>query len=175
MNNKDLPKNKEQFKKLIPFAQRIIKICKDNDLIPVIYGSYSMFHHTKDSSIVVNDIDMIVPKKDFPKITKILKKENIKHTYIREYPDNKMSTITIEENGLKVELDETGKDYATINEQNILDASEEIDFFGIKLRIVSIEQLADIYQTAYHRSKEDKPKIQKKIKHLEKFLGKSLL
>ena len=44
------PKNKEHFKKLIPFAQKIIKLCKDNRVEPIIYGSFAHFYHTKDGN-----------------------------------------------------------------------------------------------------------------------------
>ena len=65
------PKNKEHFKKLIPFAQEIIKICRENKIDPIIYGSFSHFVHTKDKTMNVNDIDLIIPKKDLPKIANI--------------------------------------------------------------------------------------------------------
>jgi len=65
-----LPKNKEYFKKLIPFAKEIISICKENKIDPIIYGSFAHFYHTKDKTMNVNDIDIIVPKKDLKKIVR---------------------------------------------------------------------------------------------------------
>ena len=61
------PKNKQHFKELIPFAKQIINICKNNKITPVIYGSFAHFYHTKDKNMKVNDIDILIQKKDFPK------------------------------------------------------------------------------------------------------------
>ena len=57
------PKNKEHFKELIPFAKEIIKICKDNKIKTVIYGSFAHFYHTKDKNMKVNDIDILIQKR----------------------------------------------------------------------------------------------------------------
>jgi hypothetical protein len=49
------PANKEHFEKLIPFAQEIIALCKENKISPIIYGSFAHFFYTKDKSLNVND------------------------------------------------------------------------------------------------------------------------
>ena len=76
MKHPKYPKNKEYFKKLIPFTQKIISLCRDSGIDPVIYGSFAHFIHTKDKSMNVNDIDLLIPKKDFPKAKRFLEKEN---------------------------------------------------------------------------------------------------
>jgi len=168
------PKNKEFFKKEIPFAKKILKLCNENKIPTVIYGSFAHFHHTKDIDMKVNDIDIIIPKKYFPKAVELLKKNKIKFRYIEIYPGNGMSTLIIKKGKLKVELDETGGDYKTLKDRTLLKNIKKIDFYGINANVVTLKQLENIYAVAYNRSKEDKAKILKKIKHLEKFLGRKL-
>ena len=69
-----LPKNKEYFKKLKPFAKKIILLLKNAKIEPVIYGSFAHFYHTKDKDITVNDVDLLIPKKKSAKVIKILEK-----------------------------------------------------------------------------------------------------
>jgi len=164
------PKNKEYFKKLIPFAQKIIMICKDAGANPIIYGSFAHFVYTQDKSMKVNDIDLILPKKYFPKAIKLLRKNKIK--YIRYYPE--WSGI-IKKGKLKVEIDEVGKDYKTISEKSLSkNIFNKIDFYGTEVKMITLKHLEEIYPVAYKRSREDKAKILEKIKHLEKFLGRKL-
>lgn len=165
-----LPKNKEHFKKLIPFAQEIIKICRENKIDPIIYGSFSHFVHTKDKTMNVNDIDLIIPKKDLPKIANILKRKKIKSKYYPQY-----NTIIIEKGKLKVEIDDIGRGRKTISDdklsKNIFD---KVDFYGVPVRIIRLNQLEEMYSYAYNNSREDKAKILEKIKRLEKSLGRKL-
>jgi|TARA_B100000315_G_scaffold210786_1_gene207258 predicted nucleotidyltransferase len=160
------PKNKEHFKKLIPFAKRIIKICKDNKIRPIIYGSYAHFVHTNDSSMKVNDIDILIQKKNFPKIVKLLERGGINFKYFPEW-----STIIIKKGKLKVEVDEIGKGYKTLNDKYLSKGRfNKIDFYGLGVEIITLKHLEEIYPVAYNRSKNDKARIKKKLKHLERFL-----
>lgn len=171
---KSFPKNKKHFMNLIPFVQKIISICKKNRIDPIIYGSFSHFVHTEDKSMIVNDIDMIIPKKAFPKIARILSKEKFKVKYYPSFSDNGMSTIIVKKGDLKVEVDQA-LGYRTVSEKtlnkNIFDI---VDFYRMKVRMITLKQLEEIYVAAYHRSKTDKKKILKKIRHLEKFLGRRI-
>lgn len=166
------PKNKEHFKKLIPFAQKIIKVCRENKIDPIIYGSFSHFVHTGDKNLNVNDIDLIIPKKDLPKIAKVLLRKKIKS---KDYPE--YNTIIIEKGKLKIEIeiDEIGAGRKTISDdklsKNIFD---RVDFYGTPIRIIRLNQLEEIYSYAYNNSREDKTKILEKIKRLEKSLGRKL-
>jgi len=164
------PANKKYFTKLIPFVKRIIIICKENKIEPLIYGSFAHFFYTRDKNMKVNDIDLIIPKKDFPKIVKLRKKEKIKFKY---YPQ--WQTIVIKKGKLKVEIDEVGTGYKILNEKTLRkNIFNKIDFYGIKVRMITLKQLEEIYAVAYNRSRDDKVKILKKIKHLKKFLGRKL-
>ena len=104
------PKNSTYFKRLIPFAQKILKLIEDVGIPTIVYGSFAHFYHTKDKNMNVNDIDIMVPdhKKNLPKVSNLLKKVKIKHNY---YPQ--WETLVIKKGDLKVEVDSLGK-YKTI-------------------------------------------------------------
>ena len=163
------PKNKEYFKRLIPFVKKIILICKENKIFPVIQGSFAHFYYTKDESIKVNDIDLLIQKKDFEKFMSLLKKTKIKFRY---YP--KWNTIIIKKGKLKIEVDDVGKGYKTLKDKNLIKSTSKINFYGIEFRMITLRQLEEIYPIAYARSIEDKVKLLKKIKHLERFLGRKV-
>jgi hypothetical protein len=165
------PKNKEYFKKLIPFAQRVISICQENGIQPVIYGSLAHFYYTKDKNMKVNDLDILIPEKDFPKMMKLLRKNKIKFGYFPEYD----SDLNVTKGKLKIEIDKVGTGYKTLKEHSVSkNIFNKIDFYGIEAKMITLKQLEEIYAVAYNRSREDKAKIMKKIKHLEKFLGRKI-
>lgn len=169
------PANKTHFRRLIPFAKKIMKLCKDINVNPIIYGSFAHFYHTKDKNFKVKDIDMIIPKKSFVKMTKALEKEKIPFTHYPSHEDNGMSTIVIKKGKLQVELDEIGSGYGGLTEATASKtAFDTIDFYGTQANMVTLKQLEDIYGVAYNRTVNDKKKIAKRIKHLENFLGRKL-
>ncbi len=162
----EMPKNKEQFKRLVKFAKEIIQLCKDNDIPVLFYGSFIHFYYTRDKTMNVNDIDLMVIKKDFPRLMSLLKKNKIEFKF---YPDWKM--IIIKKGALKIEIDYVNEEYKKGNKLNerIL---EKIDFYGVSVFGLTLKQLEEMYALAYNRSMEDKDRIMDKIKRLEKFLGR---
>jgi len=163
------PKNKEHFKKLLPFAKKILSLCEKNKIPPIIYGSFAHFYYTKDQNMKVNDIDIIIPKKDFKKLMKVLEENKIKFKFIPKW-----FIIVIKKGKLKVEVDDVGTGYKTLKENSILKRVNKINFYGMKVRMITLKHLEEIYPVAYGRSEDDKAKLLKKIKHLEKFLGRKL-
>jgi hypothetical protein len=72
-------------------------------------------------------------------------------------------------------MDDVGAGYKTMTEGTLSkDIFDKIDFYGTKTRVITLKQLEEIYPIAYNRSVEDKVKLMKEIKHLEKFLGRKL-
>lgn len=167
---KIFPKNKKHLDKLIPFAQKIIIICREADTDPVLYGSFAHFLHTGDKKIKINDINLLVRNKDLPKISSLLNKKGIESEYIP-----KESKIITTYKKLRVEIDGVGFDYKTITDDSIFsDFFQRTDLAGIEVRAITLEQLEDIYSVAYNRARKDKKKILKKIKQLEKVLGRQI-
>ena len=164
------PKNKAFFKKLIPFTQKIIKLCQENKIQPVIYGSFAHFFYTKDKNMKVNDIDMLFTRKDLKKLNKILKEKKIK--FIRCSP--KDCSMIVKKGKLKVELDEAGTNHI-INEKSLSkNIFNTIDFYGIKVKMITLKQLEKMYPIARNEAVKTKPKVIQRIQHLENFLGRKL-
>ncbi len=165
------PKNKDFFKELIPFAKNIIRICKDSGIKPVIYGSFAHFYYTKDEGMKVNDIDILFSKRDLQKLMRILENKKIK--FIRCSQDD--YSMIIKKGKLKVELDGVGTGYKTLKETSLSkNIFNKIDFYGIKVRMITLEQLEEMYPVAYREANKTKKKVGRRIKHFEKFLGRKI-
>ena len=169
MNKKIYPKNKEHFKKLIPFVKKIFSLLRDNRIPFVIYSSYAVFHYTKDPNLEVNDLDVLIDQKKLPNVMEVLRKNKIKFKFLPEW-----ETLIIKKGKLKLDIDWMGKGGKGIKEGNIPSKTISINFFGIPAKLVTLPDLCDTYLRGYKRTKEDKAKILKKIKHLEAFLGRKL-
>ena len=163
------PKNKDHFKKLIPFAKRIIKLCKAAGINPIIYGSFVHFYHTRDSGMKVNDLDLWIPEKKYPAIIKKLEKEKINFKYYTRW-----HTLIIEEGKLKVELDSLDYYYRDIKKKPYPKSFDKVDFYGEDMRIMKFPILEKFYEVALKESSETRKKVESRIKHLEKFLGRKL-
>jgi hypothetical protein len=164
------PKNKEHFKKLIPFAQKIISLCRDVGINPVIYGSYAHFVHTRDESMQVNDIDLWIPEKKYPTIIKLLEINRIKYKY---YP--KWHTLIIEKGTLKVELDSLDYYCRDLNKKPYPKKFDTIDFYGNEMKVMKLDILEKFYEVALAESDETKEKVRSRIEDLERFLKRKLV
>ena len=67
-----------------------------------------------------------------------------------------------------------GTSYRKLKENSLFKRKYRINFYGIKVGILTLKDLEEMYPIAYNRSVEDKARIKKKIKHLENFLGRKL-
>jgi len=158
------PANKEHFEKLIPFAQEIIALCKENKISPIIYGSFAHFYYTKDKSLNVNDIDLLIPKKEFPKILKEIKKK-IKAEVILEG-----GTIIIKKGKIIIELDSSEENELNKLQKNLI----QIDFYGTDIKIIGLKDLENIYPIAFNESTRNKGKVLEKIISLENYFGRKI-
>lgn len=164
MINNIHPKNKEHFEKLIPLAQEIISLCKENKINPILYGSFSHFYYTKDKSLNVNDIDLLIPKKEFPKIIKELK-QKIKAEIILDG-----GTIIVKNGDFKIELDGSEDNELKDLQKNLI----QINFYGTEIKIIGLKDLEAIYPIAFNDSTRNKGKVLEKIISLEKFLKRKI-
>lgn len=160
------PQNKEHFRKHILLAKKVISICQKNKILLTIYGSFPHFYHTCDEKMNVNDLDILVKEKDFSKLIKALKKDNIQ---FRTYPPG----IIVGQGKLRIELDRMEKKYNSAN-NSFFKNTDKIDFYGVKVNILSLKQLEEIYLDVDIKTKKDKIKMGKKVRHLERFLGRKL-
>ena len=72
------PKNRMQFLRLIRFGKEIISICRTFGCVPIMYGSLAHFLYTGDTSMRVNDLDFLIPRKKMAPIFRKPKEEGAK-------------------------------------------------------------------------------------------------
>lgn len=94
------PANREQFNNLKVFCQKFLQICDHLQVVPIIYGSLAFFAYVKDKTIVINDLDFLVPEKFLKKIAKSLSAAKIQSEY-----SPKWHSIEITDGDLKIEFD----------------------------------------------------------------------
>ena len=158
------PVNKEHFEKLIPIAQEIIFLCKENKITPIIYGSFAHFYYTKDNSLNVNDIDFLIPKSKFSKILREVKKK------IRAEIILDGGTIILKRGKLIIELDSSEEKELNLLQKNLT----QIDFYGTEIKIIGLKDLENIYPIAFNESSRNKCKVLEKIISIENFLKRKI-
>lgn len=164
-----LPKNKKLFRALIPFAKNIISLCNEAGIKPVIYGSFAHFYHTKDNGMKVNDIDLWIPEKKYPKLIKLLEANKIRYKY---FP--KWHTLIIKNGKLKVEVDSIDYWYRDLKHKPFQMTFDKIKFYGPPVKVIKLSALEKFYEVALAQSDKTKNKVKRRIKALETFLGRKL-
>jgi len=142
---KTYPKNKGKFLKLIEFAKTITKLLESKGIKLIVYGSLAFFIYTRDKNSYVNDIDFLTPKNSSKKIVEILRENNIDYKYFPKY-----RMIQVFHNGLKIELDEILSFHQTLPIK-----INSIVINGLKLKLVSFDNLVRIYLRASQLSKDN--------------------
>lgn len=66
------PGNKEYFESLLLFADESNRLCRENSIKPVVYGSLAYIFHTRDESISINDVDFLIAEKLFSVVSALL-------------------------------------------------------------------------------------------------------
>jgi len=140
------PINKEQFARLKKFAKKILNLCEEVNIEPILYGSFMIFEYTKNKNLEVNDIDFYIKEGDFERLAKILTEKKINF----EYP-KKWHTLQIIKDDLKIEFDSI--DFWNKSKKEFVG----INFEGKKIKALSIGSLKAIYKQASETS-EDNPK-----------------
>ncbi len=155
MKKETSPYNKIHFQKLKTFGKKILKICKENRVNPILYGSYMLFYYTRENTLKINDLDFYVKEKDFVKLIKVLKHHKINFNYSKEW-----HTLQIFKGKFKIEFDSIDfwykgpKEFITIN------------LGGIKVKALSMNSLKRIYKRASERSKDNPEGNKKKYEML---------
>lgn len=92
------PKNREKFVRLIDFFKRVLDICGDLKINPILDGSLAVFAYTNSQNMDVNDVDLSCPEADFSRIIAVLEEKEI------EYKLREWHVLQILHGDLKVEL-----------------------------------------------------------------------
>lgn len=163
------PANKVHFMRLIPFAQKIIAICREAGIRPVIYGSYAHFYHTRDEKMKVNDIDLWIPENKYPALLHLLTTSKIKYHYVPEW-----HTLIIKNGKLRVEVDSIDFWYRDLKKKPFEKVFDSCNFYGVEVQVITLKNLEKFYQVALVQANTTKKKVALRIQNLETYLGRTL-
>ncbi|MBN1274941.1 hypothetical protein JXA12_01490 [Candidatus Woesearchaeota archaeon] len=159
------PANAEHFYGLLAFAKKVFALFEANGIDFVVYGSFALFYYTKDASLSVNDIDVMVPVAARPRLVSSLREKGVPF-------EASGDGLFIRDGESLIEVDEWG-----LGNQELAAALEKstVHAYGLALPLVSLKSLELIYSLAKacpHNN--DAEKIKQRIAHLESFLGRPL-
>jgi hypothetical protein len=66
-----LPREEERFKRLLAFFIQVQEICHQIGFSLIVNGSLAVILYTKNTSLVINDVDAACYESDFPKIQQV--------------------------------------------------------------------------------------------------------
>lgn len=145
MEEEKFPKNKKHFLKLKDFAKEILKICRDNEIKPIVYGSFLIFYYTKNENLKVNDIDFYIHERDFNNLIATLEENKIDYNYYNEW-----HTLKAKKGDLEIEFDSI--EFWNKSNKKL----QKIDFEGEFVEALDLDSLIQIYKQASETS-EDNP------------------
>ncbi|MDP2213227.1 hypothetical protein [Phenylobacterium sp.] len=128
--------NPEYLGKLINFAGELFELFREIETTTLVYGSLAYVYHTDDSSIAVNDIDMLVPESILPKLIDLIDKGPAFEYELTSYHSLKVfkDDMKISFDGIEHYLDGLSLDYLAV----------EIN--GTLLFVVTKDTLKEVYK-----------------------------
>ena len=108
----------------------------------------------------INDIDMLIPEKDFVKIIEVLEKKKIKFNY-----DKKWHVLQVLKEDLRIEFDSID-----FWQKNLSEDFQKLNFNGIPVKILSLKTLKNIYKKASEVSQDNPIGNKEKFELLNKHL-----
>ncbi len=149
----------DSMKPLFCFYKKIYKIFYKLNIEPIIYGSLAYFYYTKDKTIPIKDIDLLVPESNFICIQKIL--DSLKNITYKVMP---WHSIEVFENGMKIDIDSI---------EHFLDPRprefNKATFGDLNLNFLNRDLLINIYEEALLNMPKE-PKLDEKRKKYQKKL-----
>jgi len=130
------PQNKEYFSKLLSFAKELFEVCKELNLKPIVYGSLPYAFYTKDETIDINDIDLLVPESSFVNLINKIK-ENKK----LRYEETDYHSLKVFKDKVKITFDAIEEYYKELPHDFV-----EIEINDVPFTIVSLKALKEIYK-----------------------------
>lgn len=128
--------NSEHLTNLITFAGELFELCRKLESKPIVYGSLAYTYHTSDSSVAINDIDLLVPETIFPKLVELLD-QSPEFTYeLTTY-----HSLKVFKNDLKISFDGIEHYLAGLDHDSL-----EVEINGTPFSLVSKEILKEVYK-----------------------------
>lgn len=155
------PANSEFFQRLLLFAKQTLEICKHKGVTPIVYGSLAYFAYTKDQSLPVQDLDLLVPEAFFPDLIRGL--SDLDGVTFIHQPWHSIEAFKAD---LKIDFDAA---------EHFLDPRSHVvtlvDVQGIPFSILNIEALISIYQEALDNMPKEKHLDEKRAKYTIKLIN----
>lgn len=153
-----LPANPESFKRLLKFAKKVLEICERHSVSPIVYGGLAYFAHTRDQSLPVQDLDLLVPEEAFSDL--VLELKNIDGVTFVQQP---WHSIEVSKGDLKIDFD-SAEHFLHPRSHGVV----IVDVQGAVFSILNKDALASIYQEALDNMPNDKELDEKRAKYLKK-------
>jgi hypothetical protein len=151
------PQNKDKVVKLIDFLARVLDVCKEIDVYPILDGGMAVFLYTQNPKIIVNDIDLSCSEKYFKKILKALVNKGFK-AEIKEW-----HVLQIREDDLKIEFGDMDFWYPGVP----VEVGKYIKIRGHKLGILRLDSLISFYRIGIKNLEKEKEQKQAKYNALK--------
>ena len=137
------PQNKEYFSKLLSFVKELFEVCKELNIKPIVYGSVASTFYTKDETISINDIDLLVPESSFVNLINKIKENNK-----LRYEQTDYHSLKVFKDDAKITFDAIEEYYKDLPHDFV-----EVKINDVSFTIVSLTALKEIYK----RGKESIP------------------
>jgi hypothetical protein len=132
------PNNRDDFSKLLAFVQVLFLKCAELNVQPVAYGSLAYAFYTKDETIDIHDIDLLVPESSFLPIIAAVK--NLPDV---TYEETTYHSLKLFRDGVKISFDAIEEYYRGLPRNFV---KGKIN--GIAFRLVSRNALKEVYKRA---------------------------
>jgi hypothetical protein len=129
------PKNWEHFSNLLKFCKKIVAICHELDILPVLSGSLAVFGYTQRQDMTVNDIDLACSELAFPRLSRALDAHGIAHAL------KQWHVLQVYKDALKVEFDSIEHWMA-----GLPDAYDTLVLDGYAFKVVHLASLRELYR-----------------------------
>ncbi len=128
-------KNSEYTLRLLAFLQKLLADQEISELNPIVYGSLAYYFYTKDDTVQINDIDLLINKHAFDKLIAGLNRLGFEHE-VTTY-----DSIKVFYDDLKISFDAKENYLSELSDQ-----SQEITTVGSKIYVLNKESLISAYK-----------------------------
>ena len=148
--------------------KKVLDICHDLAITPVLNGSLAVFVYTGNQAMSVNDVDLSCSEAEFPKVMGVLEERGISYRLKEWY------VLQILKDDLKIELDSMEywyKDFAIDYETLQID-DYQVKMFGLKsLRECYRRGMKDSAEKTDENERRKYAALKEKYETLEKVKG----
>lgn len=155
------PQNKKYFSKLLSFAKELFEICKELNIKPIVYGSLPYASYTRDETISINDIDLLVPESSFSKII-----DKIKENKELRYEETDYHSLKIFKDDVKITFDAIEEYYKDLPYDFV-----EVKINDVLFTIIPLRALKEIYKRGKETIPIKREQYSKKLEKLNSVAG----